>query len=420
MTQSQDNKIFTAADIERYHNGTMTVEERHAIEKAALDDPFLADALEGYAFTSTPTDDIVKLQKRLEEKMGKRKLVPLFSTNRTWLRAAAIILVVAGSIWILFRAFSPEQKTIALEQVHNDTGEKNKTASAPVTKQALADSNALDFQVSDSSAYAFTKPQKEILKASDEKLRQSNNQTITKAAGANQSLTVYQAENKLNAWQNNAEPSRAYRPDSTNSYSTFNALNSRNRIDGSNKQMQDVASNNGLLNTKPVAGNSSNYIMPGQPIVVDSARRVFNSRLQDNDAFFKLDTVRNINVVLMPQQGPPVQEVVVDRNMKKDRMQMRTAMPREVMDTLEPAEGWTSFDDYVANNLKMPEELKIKPVTGGEVELSFDVNDAGEPINIKVVKSLCTSCDAEAIRLLKQGPKWKKKKNKKGKITIRF
>jgi hypothetical protein len=48
------------------------------------------------------------------------------------------------------------------------------------------------------------------------------------------------------------------------------------------------------------------------------------------------------------------------------------------------------------------------------------VNDVGEPVNIKVEKSLCAQCDDEAIRLLKQGPKWKKKKNKKGKVTIRF
>jgi hypothetical protein len=37
-----------------------------------------------------------------------------------------------------------------------------------------------------------------------------------------------------------------------------------------------------------------------------------------------------------------------------------------------------------------------------------------------VVKSLCNKCDEEAIRLLKEGPKWKKKKNKKGSVTIRF
>jgi len=32
----------------------------HALEKAALDDPFLADALEGYLYTTTASDDITQ------------------------------------------------------------------------------------------------------------------------------------------------------------------------------------------------------------------------------------------------------------------------------------------------------------------------------------------------------------------------
>jgi hypothetical protein len=48
---SSKNNGFTASDIERYYSGKMSPQERHALEKAALDDPFLADALEGYTFT---------------------------------------------------------------------------------------------------------------------------------------------------------------------------------------------------------------------------------------------------------------------------------------------------------------------------------------------------------------------------------
>ena len=55
---------FTAADIERYHSGKMTDKERNAIEKAALEDPFLSDALEGYLLTSTTAADLESLKKR--------------------------------------------------------------------------------------------------------------------------------------------------------------------------------------------------------------------------------------------------------------------------------------------------------------------------------------------------------------------
>jgi hypothetical protein len=51
------------------------------------------------------------------------------------------------------------------------------------------------------------------------------------------------------------------------------------------------------------------------------------------------------------------------------------------------------------------------------VQISFEVNKLGEPVNIKVEKSLCKECDEEAIRLIKQGPKWKTKKKKK-RVTV--
>ncbi len=49
MATDNNIKNFTAADIEKYHKGLLSAKERHDLEKAALDDPFLADALEGYA-----------------------------------------------------------------------------------------------------------------------------------------------------------------------------------------------------------------------------------------------------------------------------------------------------------------------------------------------------------------------------------
>jgi len=70
----------------------------------------------------------------------------------------------------------------------------------------------------------------------------------------------------------------------------------------------------------------------------------------------------------------------------------------------------------MANNLNVPEDLKIGH-NDGQVQVSFDVNDNGEPVNVKVEKSLCKKCDEEAVRLVKQGPKWRQK-NKMTKRAI--
>jgi TonB family protein len=56
------------------------------------------------------------------------------------------------------------------------------------------------------------------------------------------------------------------------------------------------------------------------------------------------------------------------------------------------------------------------------VEVSFEVNKLGDPINIRIEKSLCDKCDKEAIRLIKEGPKWKRKakKGKRTTVTVPF
>jgi hypothetical protein len=87
---------------------------------------------------------------------------------------------------------------------------------------------------------------------------------------------------------------------------------------------------------------------------------------------------------------------------------------------LEPNQAWNSFNDYVTQNLKEPEKYRTKESTTNEVVLSFDVSENGDATNITVVRSSCTSCNREAIRLLKAGPKWKRSDQKKGMVTIRF
>ena len=96
---------------------------------------------------------------------------------------------------------------------------------------------------------------------------------------------------------------------------------------------------------------------------------------------------------------------------------MSQATRRDSADVVEPEVGWGNYNTYVENNIKIPENVGAKNALK-EVELSFDVDKSGTPINIKITKSSqCKECDEEAKRLLKEGPKWKRK-GKKSKTTI--
>jgi len=83
-----------------------------------------------------------------------------------------------------------------------------------------------------------------------------------------------------------------------------------------------------------------------------------------------------------------------------------------------PVGGWASLDSYINDHNKFGKENK----TGKFVELSFLIDAEGMPSAIKVEKTATPEFDAEAIRLIKEGPKWELPKTTDTRIsyTIAF
>jgi TonB family protein len=67
--------------------------------------------------------------------------------------------------------------------------------------------------------------------------------------------------------------------------------------------------------------------------------------------------------------------------------------------------GMTAFYKYLADNCKFPAEASAKKING-KVFMSFIVEANGELADIQVVRALGYGTDEEAIRLLKNSPKW--------------
>ncbi|RYZ23308.1 MAG: hypothetical protein EOO10_21120, partial [Chitinophagaceae bacterium] len=348
---------YTATDIEHYHSGQLSAAEMHAMEKAALDDPFLADALEGYTHTATPQADLSALQLKLQLRIENDRKKRIFYIGNNWMKIAALFVVFAGAGWLIFRS-APRNKT-------------NDVATIETVKEKLPE--VLTNPVADS--------------VNDVAVAPENSRTLTIQPAPHEPAT------------NNKVTKRQSLPEVGNPSATSLLKETKNFENDQANRSQEI-------------------IAPQQSSLVDSqaVARTTMAAKEKMEAFKKsADTINNMDVVMRPTDLA-MDEVVVMKN-KSVSPQPRRRM-QVVVDTLEPAEGWTNFDDYIANNLKMPDELKTKPVRG-EVELSFDVNKQGDPINITVVKPLCEKCDEEAIRLLKEGPKWRNNK-KKGKIKIKF
>src|SRR5437868_3849973 len=127
---------YSAADIGRYHKGLMTAKERNALEKAALDDPFLSDAIEGYAIATNADADVESLNRKLDERIGK--VVPMKKTSFRWLRVAALLIVIAGAGALAYNYLFQNKKnavaaiekkdTVTSNTVLTDTAKRSTTA----------------------------------------------------------------------------------------------------------------------------------------------------------------------------------------------------------------------------------------------------------------------------------------------------
>lgn len=106
----------TADLIRRYLAGELDDQTMHALERQALEDPFLAEALEGYGKSPRSREpELAGLRARLQQRVAQ----PAAQTgmvrrlDRRWLAAAGVLLLISISALFLFRR--PADKEVAQE-----------------------------------------------------------------------------------------------------------------------------------------------------------------------------------------------------------------------------------------------------------------------------------------------------------------
>lgn len=70
-----------------------------------------------------------------------------------------------------------------------------------------------------------------------------------------------------------------------------------------------------------------------------------------------------------------------------------------------PIGGFAQFEKYLKKNLKYPTAARRNKIKG-KVRVQFTIELDGTLSNFIIIQSLGYGCDKEAIRLLKEGPKW--------------
>ncbi len=477
MATDNNIKNFTGADIEKYHKGLLSANEKHDLEKAALDDPFLADALEGYAVAGINRSvDMDELKKRLAEKLEAGKMIVMKTGGKSsipWLRVAALVIIIAGAGLLAKQfIFTNPSKNIAQTETTKSGGTKaNDTANTFVitsgtdtikakagtfvvplkqneqtftliTKDSVAEASLSkvanghgkqttgDVTVINNATLPATTPPAKI---EDEKSKQLKVPAVI--TGKNE-IVKEEVKDKIeisnkkdidrdevkglvtqpgNDIQNNGAVT-ASRKDMEDQNNRQASNSFRGRVTDANNvglpfaRVYNPADNNAGTYTD-VAGNF-NLTYPDSVLTVQVRSVGFeNANVQLRNS------VANNQVVL--QDDKSLSEVVVSNQRPNAAARSREA--NKTLEEPEPADGWDNYDTYLSNNLNVPEEIKTKQNATGQVQVSFEVDKNGEPVNIKVEKSLCKKCDKEAIRLIRDGPKWKRNaKNGRTTVTISF
>lgn len=118
-----DLRTYNAEDIQRYLQQKMSAEDMHAFEKAMMNDPFLADAIEGYKQSNEAVSakHLHQLQRKLKGENDELKVVAMPVERSTWWKAAAVILfIITGALsYVLW----DKSTTKNIAQVNDNTSE---------------------------------------------------------------------------------------------------------------------------------------------------------------------------------------------------------------------------------------------------------------------------------------------------------
>ena len=400
MNNRENHINYTAADFERYYAGKMTAAEMHALEKAAMDDPFLSDALDGYRHSSDAEKDLSAIQIKIE----KRTVVkPLSSSENKsgfgWLKIAAAVIALGFAGYFLLKddeSSKPElatlDKKLPADQLQKSTGTDSAyTATAP--SDALTDSVP---------SVVANRPviQPNSNPANPEALSKvPDNKNDYKAITTDAATTppVYAAEEKV--LEEDAK---------------------KESVDNNLRFEKDKVRYGNQMVTGQVVNEK------GEPVPFATVKNKVSTVNSDAEGKFKLPvtdslsvasvsatgydpkTMYNINpkqqqTIVLNSNQAQLNEVVVSSNAVAKKKNLTKSVSTIALDA--PVGGRTQFNSYIAQN-KQSCLADNGTVINGIVELSFKVNKAGKPVKVKVVKSLSASCDKEAIRLLTNGPAW--------------
>ncbi len=370
-----------------YIKGSRKGNDAYRIERKAMDDPFLADALEGLdSVEGNHFKEIEALQKQLT-----KKLQPKTYHFRTWSIAVSILICVS------FGGYFIVQNIQKLDLFAAKSNEESVAA-----ESAESEEIAYTEEIPD-TLYIYM-PEKEIRKekVSEQEDFPMMDMQMEKMPVSIKTLPVIaSAESKKTA--------ELIEQDYKNS--TLNGL-----LSGISTTPHVVKGKIVDQNGEPLTGVSVTQKGTNQGAVTDTDGK-FSININNNNnleaRYLGFDTKEfSVNTssplyIAMNENTQTLDEVVVVGYGTRSKKEMASSVSSVNMKDVKPSPlmGMKAYQRYINDNIKRPTDA-VCGNKKGTVILEFNVDAKGTPININVKKSVCVSMDIEAIRILQQGPKW--------------
>jgi hypothetical protein len=420
----------------------------HELERRALDDPFLADALEG--FETAPNNQQVnlaeltdRLHQRTEKKVRK-KIIPWIPLSA----AASIIVVLGAGIWFFTNR---GDKTEAKRVVAQDVVAKKQETPVASNSSVAADTLKVekDKVIAQTSAQRVVKADKEVVKKPNATVKQAPVQAdFNKKIASNDDLSVAKANAPVTTDQSpNSDKLKAgyeygYLSPKKDSVGANDMLVSdiskkkaanattakhkglpstatllQSRVDGVNVNPDDSHTITGT-----VVGDGG---LPITGATVKVQGRNFGA-VTDANGKFTLQDVPKGQTLSVNYIGYSGKKVKADQDSMRISLDPANSSLAEVVVTKEtettaqnahPRDGWKSFNDYLDKNAQSPDGKT------GKEKVSFTVAPDGSLSQFKVIKSLSDDADKKAISLISGGPAWVGNADGKAKevtVTVKF
>ena len=413
-----------------YIRGLRKGKEAHRLEKESMQDPFLADAMDGYnQVEGNHEQRIEKLRMQVSAHSAKKKSTYAI----TWSIAACLIIGFGISSYFLFLKKSmTDEVFIAEESVSIKLAEP----AAPPTP-AIPATPTVPATPQKEIALATTKVKTDSTPISEITARQADKkdmiaeiQTTSQPQGAPVAAVPMMEEvsEETAALQEVVATIDTFESESDKKMKLAKVatiLPQNNMIKGR------VTDGKG----EPLIGASVTYKgtnigtitnMNGEFSLVkkDDKKRLTAEYIGYDPVEIQVDTSRTMLIAMNENKQTLNEVVVVGYGAKKNKKSTTLGSDAKVKEqtekeiTPQPVIGKRSYQKYLKENLVRPADEKCAQVKG-KVVLTFLVNKEGRPFYIKVKESLCESADKEAIRLIQEGPDWIYG-NKLVEVTVKF